>query len=143
MAVNGQTNLEVLEEIKSELASLTNQEDTENNYTLNIQVLNAILNLLEHIVTQSSIAGEPINSSCGSMVLIGKDLDNYKTSGFYNALQCQNTKYEYATMFVIGYVTPGYCTQIQYDASSASHCAVRSLVNNTWTDWYVYTGVDG
>lgn len=140
MAVNGQTNLEVLEEIKSAIADLTNQEDTENTYTLNIEVLNAILEEIEHIVTQSSIAGEPINSSCGSMVLIQKDLNDYHTSGFYNALECTNTKYMYATMLVIGYVTAGYCTQIQFDASSAGHFAIRSLVNNTWTDWFEYTG---
>ena len=80
------------------------------------------------------IAGVPVNESSGSMELYNKDLNTIITSGFYNAMLCQNSKFQYCTLIVVGYYLDGYCTQIECDVTSGT-LATRSFINGTWSAW--------
>lgn len=82
------------------------------------------------------IAGIPVNEDSGSMELYSKNLNNIVTSGFYNAMLCTNSKYQYSTLIVIGYYLTGYCTQIQFDVTTGE-MATRSQINGTWSTWKV------
>lgn len=84
----------------------------------------------------STISGYALNTATGSIELYAKNLNTIITSGFYNAMQCQNAKYEYSTLLVIGYYLSGYCTQIQFDVTTGD-MATRSQINYSWTDWKV------
>lgn len=79
------------------------------------------------------IAGITPNSS-GSMELYSKDLDIITTSGFYNAMTCQNAAFSYMTLIVVGYYMTGYCTQIATDVTTGN-MKKRSQINGTWTAW--------
>lgn len=80
-----------------------------------------------------AIAGITPNSS-GSMELYSKDLDTITTSGFYNAMTCQNAAFSYMTLIVVGYYMTGYCTQIATDVTTGN-MKKRSQINGTWTAW--------
>ena len=80
-----------------------------------------------------AIAGITPNSS-GSMELYSKDLDTITTSGFYNAMTCQNAAFSYMTLLVVGYYMTGYCTQIATDVTTGN-MKKRSQINGTWTAW--------
>lgn len=80
-----------------------------------------------------AIAGITPNSS-GSMELYSKDLDAITTSGFYNAMTCQNAAFSYMTLIVVGYYMTGYCTQIATDVTTGN-MKKRSQINGTWTAW--------
>lgn len=80
-----------------------------------------------------AIAGITPNSS-GSMELYSKDLDTITTSGFYNAMTCQNAAFSYMTLIVVGYYMTGYCTQIATDVTTGD-MKKRSQINGTWTAW--------
>lgn len=80
-----------------------------------------------------AIAGITPNSS-GSMDLYSKDLDTITTSGFYNAMTCQNAAFSYMTLIVVGYYMTGYCTQIATDVTTGN-MKKRSQINGTWTAW--------
>lgn len=81
----------------------------------------------------TAIAGITPNSS-GSMELYSKDLDAITTSGFYNAMTCQNAAFSYMTLIVVGYYMTGYCTQIATDVTTGN-MKKRSQINGTWTAW--------
>lgn len=80
-----------------------------------------------------AIAGITPNTS-GSMELYSKDLDTITTSGFYNAMTCQNAAFSYMTLIVVGYYMTGYCTQIATDVTTGN-MKKRSQINGTWTAW--------
>lgn len=80
-----------------------------------------------------AIAGITPNSS-GSMELYSKDLNTITTSGFYNAMTCQNAAFNYMTLIVVGYYMTGYCTQIGTDVTTGN-MKKRSQINGTWTAW--------
>ena len=80
-----------------------------------------------------AIAGITPNSS-GSMELYSKDLNTITTSGFYNAMTCQNAAFSYMTLIVVGYYMTGYCTQIATDVTTGN-MKKRSQINGTWTAW--------
>lgn len=82
----------------------------------------------------ATISGVPMNTETGSMELYSKDLNNITTSGFYNAMQCQNAAFDYMTLIVIGYYLSGYCTQIATDVTTGTF-KKRSQINGTWTEW--------
>lgn len=96
--------------------------------------IKVFLNRIENQLP-STISGVPVNTATGSMELWSKNLNNYTTSGFYNAITCQNSKYTYAVLIVIGYYLTGYCVQIEYDVTTPGRHAVRQLINGTWTAW--------
>lgn len=82
----------------------------------------------------STIANTPMNTATGSMELYAKDLDDILTSGFYNAMECQNAPFHYMTLIVVGYYLAGYCAQIACDVTTGTY-KVRNLINGTWSDW--------
>lgn len=82
----------------------------------------------------ATISGVPTNTSTGSMELYSKNLNNIVTSGFYNAMQCQNAPYDYMTLIVVGYYLEGYCTQIATDVTTGNF-KKRSQINGTWSEW--------
>lgn len=84
----------------------------------------------------STISGIPLNTSTGSMELWSQDLNTVVKTGFYNAMTCQNAKYPYSSLIVIGYYLGGYCTQIQIDVTTGN-MAVRQQINYSWTAWKV------
>lgn len=117
----------LLEELKggsSEVVVDNALSDTSTNPVQN-KVISA--NLLP------AIAGITPNSS-GSMELYSKDLDTITTSGFYNAMTCQNAAFSYMTLIVVGYYMTGYCTQIATDVTTGN-MKKRSQINGTWTAW--------
>ena len=81
----------------------------------------------------SAIAGITPNDK-GSMELYSKNLNNITTSGFYNAMTCQNAPFDYMTLIVVGYYLDGYCTQIATDVTSGAF-KKRSQINGTWSAW--------
>ena len=84
----------------------------------------------------STISGVPLNMTTGSMELWSQDLNTIVKTGFYNAMTCQNAKYPYSSLIVIGYYLAGYCTQIQIDVTTGA-VAVRQQINYSWTAWKV------
>lgn len=80
-----------------------------------------------------AIAGITPNAK-GSMELYSKDLNTITTSGFYNAMTCQNAAFDYMTLIVVGYYLDGYCTQIATDVTTGN-MKKRSQINGSWTDW--------
>lgn len=80
-----------------------------------------------------AIAGITPNAN-GSMELYSKDLNTITTSGFYNAMTCQNAAFDYMTLIVVGYYLDGYCTQIATDVTTGN-MKKRSQINGSWTDW--------
>lgn len=82
-----------------------------------------------------SISGVQVNETTGSMELWSKNLNQITTSGFYNAITCQNAKYNYGTLLVIAYYIEGYCTQINFDATTAGKMAIRNQINGSWSAW--------
>jgi len=81
-----------------------------------------------------TMAGVNVNTKTGSMELYSKNLNNITTSGFYNAMTCQNAAFDYMTLIVVGYYLDGYCTQIATDVTTGN-CKKRSQINGTWTAW--------
>lgn len=86
----------------------------------------------------STIANTPMNTNTGSMELYSKDLNNYVTSGFYNAMICQNAPFDYMTLIVVGYYLTGYCAQIACDVTTGAY-KVRNQINGTWGTWKAVT----
>lgn len=86
----------------------------------------------------STITGIDVNPSTGSMELWSRDLNTITKTGFYNAMTCQNAKYPYSTLIVVGYYLGGYCTQIQSDVTTGD-IATRTQINGSWTAWKVIT----
>ncbi len=80
-----------------------------------------------------AIAGITPNAK-GSMELYSKDLNTITTSGFYNAMTCQNAAFDYMTLIVVGYYLDGYCTQIATDVTTGN-MKKRSQINGTWSAW--------
>lgn len=83
-----------------------------------------------------AIAGIVPNAN-GSMELYSKDLNTIISSGFYNAMTCQNAPVEYCTLIVCGYYLAGYCTQIATDVTTGN-IYIRSQVNGTWGAWKMF-----
>lgn len=80
------------------------------------------------------IANKTLNTATGSMDLSSVNLNNIVTSGFYNAVNCTNSKYTAATLVVVGYTGISSCTQIESDMTTNA-LAVRTLNNGTWSSW--------
>ena len=81
----------------------------------------------------SSIAGVAQNDK-GSMELYSVDLNTVITSGFYNAMTCQNAPFTYCALIVCGYYLDGYCFQLAADINTG---AVKTRVEygGTWSEW--------
>lgn len=107
--------------------STTSKNPVEN------KVITAKINYMDSELF-STIADIPMNTSTGSMELYAKDLDDILTSGFYNAMECQNAPFSYMTLIVVGYYLAGYCAQIACDVTTGTY-KVRNLINGTWSAW--------
>ena len=117
----------LLEELKGGSSEVVVDNALSNTSTNPVQNKIISANLLP------AIAGITPNSS-GSMELYSKDLDTITTSGFYNAMTCQNAAFSYMTLIVVGYYMTGYCTQIATDVTTGN-MKKRSQINGTWTAW--------
>lgn len=82
------------------------------------------------------ISGQYVNPTTAAIELWSKNLNEITVSGLYNAITCQNAKYPYSTLIVIGYYLDGYCTQIQSDVTTGA-IATRTQINGTWSPWKV------
>lgn len=107
--------------------STTSKNPVEN------KVITAKINYMDSELF-STISGVPMNIETGSMELYAKDLNDYVTSGFYNAMQCQHAPFDYMTLIVCGYYLEGYCTQIATDVTTGNF-KKRSQINGTWNEW--------
>ena len=81
----------------------------------------------------SSIAGRAQNNK-GSMELYSVDLNTVVTSGFYNAMTCQNAPFTYMALIVCGYYMDGYCFQIAADINTGE-VKTRVQTGGTWGAW--------
>ena len=117
----------LLEELKGGSSEVVVDNALSNTSTNPVQNKVISANLLP------AIAGITPNSS-GSMELYSKDLNTITTSGFYNAMTCQNAAFSYMTLIVVGYYMDGYCTQIATDVTTGN-MKKRSQINGTWTAW--------
>lgn len=133
-------NIDDLNDIYEQLQTMTGGSG-EGTYTRNLAALNGILALILNMNTQSKLSGIPVDA-CGSMVVTEGDCNDLITSGFYNCIVCQNAAYQYAAMFVLGYVTAGYCVQIQFDVNTNSQFSLRVMTAGAWSAWKVFNYVD-
>lgn len=81
----------------------------------------------------STIAGRQQNNK-GSMELYSVDLNTIVTSGFYNAMTCQNAPFTYMALIVCGYYMDGYCFQLAADINSGE-VKTRVQTGGTWGAW--------
>lgn len=82
----------------------------------------------------ATISGIAMNTDCCSMMTYATDLNDIVTSGFYNAVQCQNAPFDYMMLIVCGYYAGGFCLQIASDVNTGA-MKRRNLIANTWTNW--------
>lgn len=83
-----------------------------------------------------TIAGVSRNTTTGSMELWSKNLNNYKTTGVYNAITCTNAPYQYAILEVMAYYLEGYTIQKIYDVTNACKMSYRWCIAGSWSQWY-------
>lgn len=65
--------------------------------------------------------------------LTGVNLNTITGTGFYDVLNCTNSRYTQATMTVTAY-SASYCSQMQTDLNTGE-ISVRVLKNGTWGSW--------
>ena len=102
-----------------------------NNPAKSGGIFTAIKNVSDKLY--SSIAGIAQNNK-GSMELYSEDLNDIVTSGFYNAMTCQNAPFTYCALIVCGYYMNGYCFQIAADINSGE-IKTRVQTGGTWGSW--------